>query len=89
MLDFNSPQLTERKLNKDGRDFLVRSLKQATDLQTFDGQHLAAFNNNNLKMDLERTTCTSNNARKHTRAYYQVQLWVQALFRDASFTNGC
>ena len=48
---------------------------------------LTAFNSNALKFDFERTVCTSNNARKHIyRAYYQVQLWVQAPFRDASLT---
>ena len=40
---------------------------------------------NALKLDFERTVCTSTNARKHIyRAYYQVQLWIQAPFRDAS-----
>ena len=67
--------------------FLVRCLKPATNLQTFDDLLLAAFNSNALKLDFERAACTSINARKHIyRAYYQVQLWVQAPFRDASLT---
>ena len=44
-----------------------------------------AFDSNALKMDFERTACTSTNARKHIqRAYYQQQLWVQAPFTDAT-----
>ena len=67
--------------------FLVRCLKPTTDLETFYDLRLAAFNSNTLKLDFERTACTSTNARKHIyRAYYQVQLWVQAPFRDASLT---
>ena len=38
-------------------------------------------------MDFEKTPCTSTNARKHIqRAYYQMQIWVQAPFRDATTT---
>ena len=65
--------------------FLVKCLKPSTDLETFDDLRLAAFNSNALKMDFEKATCTSANARKHIhRAYYQHQLWVQAPFRDAT-----
>ena len=86
VLDFNSPQLTESSIQM-AETFLVKCLKPATDLQTFDDLRLAAFNRNALKLDFERTACTSTNARKHIhRAYYQVQLWVQAPFRDASLT---
>ena len=36
---------------------------------------------------LQELLATSTNARKHIhRAYYQVQLWVQAPFRDATLT---
>ena len=86
VLDFNSPQLIENSIQI-AETFLVRCLKPATDLQTFDDLRLAAFNSNALKLDFERTACTSINARKHIyRAHYQVQLWVQAPFRDASLT---
>ena len=48
---------------------------------------LYTFNSNDLKLDLERSVSTSANARKYIyRAYYQVQLWVLAPFRDASLT---
>ena len=64
---------------------LVKCLEPATDLKTFDDLCLAAFNCNALKMDFEKTACTLTNARKHIhRAYYQLQLWIQAPFRDAS-----
>ena len=86
VLDFNSPQLTESSIQM-AETFLVRCLKPTTDLETFDDLHLAAFNSNALKLDFERTACTLTNARKHIyRAYYQVQLSVQAPFRDAPLT---
>ena len=54
-------------------------------METFDDLRIAAFDSNALKMDFERTACTSTNARKHIqRAYYQQQLWVKAPFRDAN-----
>ena len=65
--------------------FLVNCLKPLTDLQTFDDLRLAAFDSSALNMDFERTPCTSTNARNHIlRGFYQLQLWVQAPFRDAS-----
>ena len=65
--------------------FLVKCLKPSTDLEIFDDLRLTAFNTNALKMNFERTTCTTTNARKHIqRAYYQQQLWVQTPFRDAT-----
>ena len=86
VLDFNSPQLTEGSIQM-AEIFLVRCVKPTTDLETFDDLCLAAFNSNALKLDFERTACTSTNARKYIcRAYYQVQLWVQAPFRDAFLT---
>ena len=55
-----------------------------TDLETFDDLRLIAIPSS---WTFERTTFTSTNARKHIyRTYYQVQLWVQAPFRDASLT---
>ena len=67
------------------KTFLVKCLKPTTDLETFDDLCLVVFNGNALKMDFERTPCTSANARKHIqRAYYQQQLWIQAPFRDAT-----
>ena len=66
---------------------LVKCLKPTTDLEIFVELRLAAFTSNALKMDFERTACTSMNARKHIhRAYYQLQLWVQAPFIDATLT---
>ena len=86
VVDFSSPQLTESSVQM-AETFLVRCLKPTTDLETFDSLRLAVFNSNALKLDFERTACTSTNARKHIyRAYYQVQLWVQAPLRDASLT---
>jgi hypothetical protein len=65
--------------------FLVKCLKPITELETFDELRLAAFDSNALKLDFEKTACTSTNARKHIqRSYYQLQLWIQAPFRDAS-----
>ena len=65
--------------------FLAKCLKPTTDLETFDDLRVTAFSSNALKMDFEKTPCTSTNARKHIlRAYYQLQLWIQAPFRDAT-----
>ena len=59
----------------------------ATDNTTFDDLRLAEFSSSALKMDFEKTPCTSTNTRKHIqRAYYQMQMWVQAPFRDATTT---
>ena len=86
VLTFNSPQLTESSIQM-AETFLIKCLKPTTDLETFDDLRLAVFNRNALKLDFERTACISTNARKHIhRAYYQVQLWVQAPFRDATLT---
>ena len=82
--NFNNPQLTESAVQM-AETSLVKCLKPATDLKTFDDLRLAAFNCNALKMDFEKTACTSTNARKHIHgAYYQLQLWIQAPFRYAS-----
>ncbi|KAJ4939550.1 hypothetical protein JOQ06_028998, partial [Pogonophryne albipinna] len=84
ILNFDSPQLTENAIQLP-ETFLVKCLKPSTDLKTFDDLRLAAFDSNALKMDFERTTCTSTNARKHIhRGYHKQQLWVQAPFRDAT-----
>jgi len=49
--------------------FLVRRL---TEHETFDEVWLDAYSSNALKIDFEKTPCTSINARKHIqRAYYQ------------------
>ena len=65
--------------------FLIRCLKPVTDLEMFDDLCLTAFNDNALKLDLERTFSISANARKHIyRVYYLIQLWVLAPCRDAS-----
>jgi len=46
-----------------------------------------SFNSNALKMNFERTTRTSANAKKHIcRSYYQQRLWIEAPFRDATLT---
>ncbi|KAI4833001.1 hypothetical protein KUCAC02_015935 [Chaenocephalus aceratus] len=84
ILNFDSPQLTENAIQL-AETFLVKCLKPSTDLKTFDDLRHAAFDSNALKMDFERTTCTSTNARKHIhRGHHQQQLWVQAPFRDAT-----
>ena len=84
LLDFNSPRLTESIIEM-AETFLVKCLKPVTDLETFDDLRVAAFSSNALKMDFEKTACTSTNAKKHIqRAYYQLQLWIQAPFRDAT-----
>ena len=41
---------------------VVRCLKPAKDLETFDDLCLAAFSNNSLKMDFEKIPCMSPNA---------------------------
>ncbi len=80
--NFDCPQLTESAIQM-AETFLVKCLKPSADLQTFDDLRLAAFDSNALKMDFEKTPCTSTNARTHIhRSYYQQQLWVQ--FRDAT-----
>ena len=70
--------------------FLVRCLKPTTDLETFDDLRHAAFNSNALKLDFERTACTSTNAKKHIyRAYVLSSTAVGSStinFRDASLT---
>ena len=84
ILNFDSPQLIESVVLM-AETFLVKCLKPSTDLETFDDLRLAALNSNALKMNFEKTACTSANARKHIhRAYFQLQLWVQAPFRDAN-----
>jgi len=84
--DLYPPQLTENLIQM-AETFLARCLKPVTDLEMFDDLCLAEFNSNTLKLDLERTVCTSANARKHIyRAYYQIQLLVLASFRDAALT---
>ena len=81
--EFDCPQLTESAILM-AETFLVKSLKPSTDLETFGDLRLAAFDRSALNMDFERTTCTSTNAGKHIhRSYYQLQLWVQAPFKDA------
>ncbi|CAB3989604.1 Hypothetical predicted protein, partial [Paramuricea clavata] len=65
--------------------FLFKCLKPSTELETFDELRLAAFDSNSLKLDFKKTVCTSTDAWKHIqRNYYQMQLWIQAPFRDAS-----
>ena len=86
ILKFDCPQLTESAIQM-AETFLVKCIKPSTDLETFDDLRLAAYNSNSLKMNFDRTACTTINARKHIqRAYYQQQLWVQAPFRDATLT---
>ena len=84
ILNFDSPQLIESAVLM-AETFLVKYLKPSMDLEKFDDLRLAAFNSNALKIDFEKTACPSANARKHIhRAYFQLQLWVQAPFRDAT-----
>ena len=64
--------------------FLVRCLKQITDLETFDDLCLASFSCNAFKLDLEKKLLAPQLMQGSIlRACYQVQLWVQAPFRDA------
>ena len=84
IMNFNSRPLTDRAIEL-AELFLVKCLKLSTDFETFDELRLAGFDSNALKLDFEKTACTSANARKHIqRSYYQMQLWIQAPFRDAS-----
>ena len=86
VLHFNSSPLTEGTLQL-AETFLAKCLKPSTDNTMFDDLRLAEFSSSALKMDFEKTPCTSTNARKHIqRAYYQMQMWVQAPFRDATTT---
>ena len=70
LANFNSPQLTDHEIKL---------------AETFDELSIDTFDNNALKLDFEKTACTSTNIRLHIkRSYYQMQLWIQAPFRDAS-----
>ena len=81
-------------VQKPGSSFTESSIQKADKMYqtsfrpgTFDDLHLATFNSNALKLEFKRTACTSPNTRKHIhRACYQVQLLVQAPFRDGSWT---
>jgi hypothetical protein len=65
--------------------FLVKCLKPSTHFEAFDELRIDTFDNNALKLDFEKTACTSTNIRMHIqRSYYQSQLWTQAPFRDAT-----
>jgi hypothetical protein len=84
IINFDCPPLTDSAIEM-AELFLVKCLKPSTELETFDELRLAAFDSNSLKLDFEKTVCTSTNARKHIqRSYYQMELWIQAPFRDAS-----
>ncbi len=84
ILNFECSPLTEDTIQM-AETFLVKCLKPSTDKTTFDDLRLATFSSNALKLDFEKTPCTATNARKHIqRAYYQMQIWVQAPFRDAT-----
>ena len=75
---FAGSQLTESTIQI-AETFLVKCLKSSTNLETFDDLRLSEFENNSLKMDLEKAPCTSTHAKKHIqRSYYQ------APFRDAT-----
>ena len=69
ILNFDNPQLTESAIQM-AETFLVKCIQPSTDLATFDDLCLAAFNSNALKMDFEKTTCTSTNARKRIQRAY-------------------
>ena len=82
--NFNSPQLTDNAIQL-AETFLVKCLKPSTQFETFDELRIDTFDNNALKIDFEKTACTSTNIRMHIRrSYYQMQLWIQAPFRDAT-----
>ena len=84
LVHFNCSQLTDNA-TQSAELFLVKCLKPSTHLETFDKLRLDTFDNNALKLDFEKTTCTSTNIRMHVRRrYYQMQLWIQAPFRDAT-----
>ena len=69
-IPYTVPQLTDNKIKL---------------AETFDELSIDTFDNNALKLDFEKTACTSTNIRLHIkRSYYQMQLWIQAPFRDAS-----
>ena len=84
LANFDRPQLTDNEI-KLAENFLVKCLKPSTYLETFDELRIDTFDNNALKLDFEKTACTSTNIKMHIkRSYYQMQLWIQAPFRDAS-----
>ena len=84
LANFNCPQLTDNAIQL-AENFLVKCLKPTTHLETFDELRIDTFDNNALKLDFEKTACTSTNIRLHIqRSYYQSQLWIQAPFRDAT-----
>ena len=84
IINFNSQQLTDCTIEL-AELFLVKCLKLSTDFETFDELRLAAFDSNALKLDFEKTACTSANARKHIQRVttkcscgfkvLQIQVW--------------
>ena len=58
--NFDSPQLAESAIEM-VETFFGQMLRPSTDMETFDDLRLTAFNNNVLKIDFEKTLCTSTN----------------------------
>lgn len=86
ILNFDNKPLTNDAVQM-AEMFLVKCLKPSTELESFNELRVDALSSNAMKMDFEKTPCTSVNARKHIqRAYYQQQFWIQAPFEDASVT---
>ena len=84
LANFNCSQLTDNEI-KLAEIFLVKCLKPSTYFETFDELRIDTFDNNAMKLDFEKTACTSTNIRMHIkRSFYQMQLWIQAPFRDAT-----
>jgi hypothetical protein len=82
--NFNCSQLTDNAIQL-AEIFLVKCLKPSTHLETFDQLRIDTFDNNALKLDFEKTACTSTNIKTHIQIrYYQMQLWIQAPFRNTT-----
>ena len=58
LANFNCPQLTDNVIQM-AENFLVKCLKPATHLETFDELCIDTFDNNALKLDFEKTACTT------------------------------
>jgi hypothetical protein len=80
LANFNCPQLTDNAIQ------LAKFFSQVPQTIYALGElRIDPFDNNALKLDLEKTACTSTNIRMHIqRSYYEMQLWIQAPSRDAT-----
>ena len=87
VLDFNSPQLTESSIQM-AETFLVKCLKPTTDLETLILMTCVSLHSIAMpsRWTLKELLAPQPMQGNTSIAYYQLQLWVQAPFRDATLT---